>query len=468
PGTPLRTLFKNLQLASAPAFRLSPQTSTKVFLPAVTPLASRLPRKLVHHENLYTLLVKSSKKRLKPLLSSSPPPVLSVDSIQSISALERCIKDPISTEREVDFLMANLLRAAADLAHDVAGSKTEFVFERSSTLGIFPKVIQELVGNLDGSPRLSVEVKAPAVGQKHFAVLVSEAQKPGGWAIPQGAVSIISKLSYYLTDDEDPHRYAILYDGRYLHILVKRNAHYPTFFISPAITLTDPFLFHVLIHLFLWDPPSSLEHGYDAAEDPPPDSAEASPPTTVSSPPPDDEDSSAGITTVLQRCKDRLPKSSVLKITHCTETIPALVVSSFDDAPSRATVMHGMLGSNQIVIKLAAQDRDNDTKAEGVIYRNRLRGIEGVPKFYAEGWLYSNEHWVYCLVLEDLGIPLTQEGIQSTDEIDAVSLRQLEDLQAGLLERGVIHDDVEPRNIIRTRSGGIGLVDFEGAWLVPL
>ncbi|KAJ7685305.1 hypothetical protein DFH06DRAFT_1313624 [Mycena polygramma] len=126
--------------------------------------------------------------------------------------------------------------------------------------------------------------------------------------------------------------------------------------------------------------------------------------------------------------------------------------------------MRGLFGSNPIVIKLAEQDRDADTMAEGAIYRHRLQGIEGVPKLYAEGWIYVNHHWVYCLVLEDLGSPLTEEGIQSTDEIDAVSWRELDALQARLFERGV-HDDVEPRNIIRTRSG-IGLIDFEGTILV--
>ena len=108
-------------------------------------------------------------------------------------------------------------------------------------------------------------------------------------------------------------------------------------------------------------------------------------------------------------------------MTHSTENIDSIVITSFDDAPSRATVMRGLLGSNPIVIKLAEQDRDGDIKTEGAIYRNKLRGIEGVPKFYAEGWIYANHFWVYCLVLEDLGVPLTQEGIQSTEDIDAAS-----------------------------------------------
>ncbi|KAJ7678264.1 hypothetical protein DFH06DRAFT_1168287 [Mycena polygramma] len=232
--------------------------------------------------------------------------------------------------------------------------------------------------------------------------------------------------------------------------------------MSGAITLDDPHLLHVLVHLFLWDPPSSLEDGYDAPDRPPtPSSANPPPP-----PPTLDQDGHARFVTVLQRCQDRVQKSTHLRITYLTEPIGPITLSSFDNAPSRATVLHGTFALKPIVLKLAEQDRDADTQAEGVIYRERLQGVEGVPKLYAEGWLYSNEHWVYCLVLEDLGIPLTAEGIQDADELDATSKCQLEDLKSRLFERGVVHDDVEPRNIIRTHSGGIGLVDFEGAYLV--
>ncbi|KAJ7151615.1 hypothetical protein C8R46DRAFT_1229147 [Mycena filopes] len=335
----------------------------------------------------------------------------------------------MSREREVDRLMNAILEAASDLARDTAGIETSVELEVSSALGASPRVVQEIVGSVDGAPRVSVEDKAPAVGEKHFGVLISQAQQPGGWKIPRvsectklsgtaellGAVSIVSKLSYFLTDEQSPHHYAILHDARCLHLLVKRNANYPNFFISPPISLDDPRLFHVLTHLFLWDPPSSLEDGYDPPDDPPVPNSPESPP-----PPMYGEDISAGFATVLHRFKDRPHKSTYFHITHYTETIGPIVVSSFDNAPSRATVMHGMLGSNPIVIKLAEQDRDNDMKEEGEIYRTRLRGIEGVPKVYAEGWLWSNEHWVYCLVLQDLGVPLTEEGIQSIDEIHCV------------------------------------------------
>jgi Ser/Thr protein kinase RdoA (MazF antagonist) len=37
---------------------------------------------------------------------------------------------------------------------------------------------------------------------------------------------------------------------------------------------------------------------------------------------------------------------------------------------------------------------------------------------------------------------------------------ELADLQAKLKERGVVHCDVEPRNIVRTPDHHIGIVDF--------
>ncbi|KAJ7150235.1 hypothetical protein C8R46DRAFT_1124386 [Mycena filopes] len=254
----------------------------------------------------------------------------------------------------------------------------------------------------------------------------------------------------------------VINNGRCLHILVKRNEHHPNFFISPPISLNDLALFHVFVHIFLWDPPLLIEDGYD-----PPDDRSRPVPPSEAPPPPTHDDRSTGFVSIHQRIEHRPPKISPLQITHSMETIGPILVSSFDDAPSRATVMHGMLGSNPIVIKLAAQDRDEAIMAEGAIYRERLQGIEGVPKFYAEGWLFSNAHWVSCLVLQDLDIPLIKEGLESKEDLDPVSSHDLEDLVARLNERGVIHDDLGPRNIVRTYSGGIGLVDFEGAMLVP-
>ncbi|KAJ7685306.1 hypothetical protein DFH06DRAFT_1313625 [Mycena polygramma] len=228
-GTPLKAVFQSVRLPSTPAFRIGVQGTTKVFRPSATPAARRLPSK-------------------------------------------------------VDMLMMTMLMGAADLAKDLTGVTAEIEFERSSTLGIVPRVMQGIVGNAAGLTRVSVEDKSPAVGQS-ISPFSCPSRRNQGAGKSRGSATVpgttgrrVWQLSYYLTDDQNAHEYAILHDARCLHILVKRNAHNPSFFISPAIDLDDARLFHVLTHLFLWDPPSSLEDGYD-----PPD--EQSLPNSAETPP---------------------------------------------------------------------------------------------------------------------------------------------------------------------------------------
>ncbi|KAJ6473288.1 hypothetical protein C8R45DRAFT_1012911 [Mycena sanguinolenta] len=125
--------------------------------------------------------------------------------------------------------------------------------------------------------------------------------------------------------------------------------------------------------------------------------------------------------------------------------------------------------SQPVVFKMAEQDRDDPTEEEGSVYRERLRRLTGVPKLYAEGSLLAdNGEWAYCLLVEDLGLPLTSEGLVTVDELDPNSRAQLAELKAKLRDRGVIHGDTEHRNILPTRTGGIALIDFENAMLLPV
>ncbi|KAJ6499512.1 hypothetical protein C8R47DRAFT_291810 [Mycena vitilis] len=332
---------------------------------------------------MFSLFVKSAQERLQPLLRSLPLPTLSPMSAATLTVLDGRLRNEISNERDVDKFMDTILESVASLMKDLTGAKTKLFYDLPTTDGVAPKVVQEIVVNVEGVTHLTVEDKTPAVGQKHFTVLVSQSMEPGGWIVPPvmeckkehgranlaGAASIISKLSYCLTDDLNPHSYALLHDARCLHLLVKRNARYPSFFISPPIVLDDPHLFHVIAHLFLWDPPSSLEAGYDPPAEPPLATV-----TTSLAHPADSGDTFVGFAHVFHRCENRPHKSSLIKMVHCTENIDSIVITSFDDAPSRATVMRGLLGSNPVVIKVVEHDRGDDLKTEAATGARPRRG----------------------------------------------------------------------------------------------
>ncbi|KAJ6557363.1 hypothetical protein DFH09DRAFT_1163924 [Mycena vulgaris] len=392
--------------------------------------------------------------------------------------------------------MLPLVMAGALVAHDLMDVSMKVVTEQSTSLLVQPRVMQELVGVKGVGPDeqfvVSVEDKSPSVGRVHFQTLLNLAKEGGdtGWEVPrladcteikgtahlQGPTSIIGKVSYFLTDPEQPHSYAVLSDGTCLYLLVKRSPLFPSFFISPPILFTDPNLFRILAYPFLGDPPFTLDSsspptGSDGLESPLPPTNPA-PPVPVS-----DSSSPSPLTpiTIHFSLTDRPNKTATLHPVHPTlEPFDPIILSSFDTAPSRATILRGHAGAQPIVLKMAEEGRDDETEEEGNVYRERLRGLDGVPKLYAEGrMLADNGQLAYCLVLEDLGLPLTSEGLETLDELDPQSRAQLATIEARLLDRGVIHDDLEPRplnleprNVLRTPTGGIALIDFEGAELV--
>ncbi|KAJ7484556.1 hypothetical protein FB451DRAFT_87447 [Mycena latifolia] len=96
--------------------------------------------------------------------------------------------------------------------------------------------------------------------------------------------------------------------------------------------------------------------------------------------------------------------------------------------------------------------------AEADIYTERLEGIEGVPKLLAKGWLevFAGQ-WYPALLMESLGDPIPELDVEDLSPEDKA---ELDHLQTQLLERGVIHYDVEARNIVRRPNHRLGLVDF--------
>ncbi|KAJ6500341.1 hypothetical protein C8R45DRAFT_924954 [Mycena sanguinolenta] len=130
-----------------------------------------------------------------------------------------------------------------------------------------------------------------------------------------------------------------------------------------------------------------------------------------------------------------------------------VVPTSFVPAPSNSIVLVAMLALNRLSSKWG--DR-NETRKYG--YRKKLgyiANICGVSTVYP---LY-NGHPAYCVV---------SEGIVDLESLDEHSREQLGKIEDELRSRGVFHLDLEPRNVLRTRSGGVAVIDFEEAGLLPV
>ncbi|KAJ6542574.1 hypothetical protein B0H19DRAFT_1076663 [Mycena capillaripes] len=139
---------------------------------------------------------------------------------------------------------------------------------------------------------------------------------------------------------------------------------------------------------------------------------------------------------------DRPDKTVLLKPSHpILENMGTIVLSSFDPAPSRAKIFRGHAGTQPIVLKMAEEGRDDETREEGKVYPLRRRRM-----------LADNGQLAYCLVLEDLGVSLFSAWWFR---------RQLAAIEDALHARGITHLDLEPRNDLRSRTGGIAVVDFE-------
>ncbi|KAF7365525.1 hypothetical protein MVEN_00425700 [Mycena venus] len=234
----------------------------------------------------------------------------------------------------------------------------------------------------------------------HFNTLQQLAEKDGEavWKIPsfahcetqephlKGAVSIIDKLEFYLTDPVHPHSYAVLSDGTCLFIL-KRSHSFPSFYISAPIEFTNSDLIRILAYPFLIDAHSTLDSSANKGSDSPPlaTDPEQVPPDTIPSTRFDIASSFPPIP-VRFALLDHPHEMLMLHPTRPPlKTFGPISLSSFDAAPRRATVLRGQAGAEPIVLKMAEAGRDDATEREGRIYTERLSGLDGVPKLYAEG-----------------------------------------------------------------------------------
>ncbi|KAJ7202802.1 hypothetical protein GGX14DRAFT_462387 [Mycena pura] len=329
-----------------------------------------------------TDLFNSRVEQVLPPISTRPASLELLNSFGSCLRIKR-----IYNKASVRDYMKGLLQVAADMAQDIEQISMRLSLERSTTTAIQPRVVQEIIGIKWVGPEkedfrtvVSSENKSPSVGQYHFNRLQTVAKNAGerGWTIPALRES---------------HSYVLLCDGTCIYVLVKRNLNSPSFYLSPPLSLVDPNLFRILAVPFMMDPPSSII-GSDSPESPSPTNTAAPPPTASSAHAAismADPSSPFAPIPINQCLGDRPDKVVLLKPSHpILDDIGPIVLSSFDPAPSRATIFRGHAGTQPIVLKMAEEGRDDETREEGKVYRERLRGLEGVPKLYAEGRIKEN------------------------------------------------------------------------------
>ncbi|KAJ6455389.1 hypothetical protein C8R45DRAFT_1036220 [Mycena sanguinolenta] len=266
-------------------------------------------------------------------------------------------------------------------------------------------------------------------------------------------------MAFFLSDPVQPHSYGFLCNGVHLWILVKRKSTFLSFYLSEPLPFTHPDLLRILTFTFFGDPPSDLI----APDTSTPSVIWPSAPkitksrksskkarTTKASTPSSAHASSLKI--IFTQSLDRPGKQFLLQTGYPTfGDLNDVVLTSFDPAPRQK------------------RDEEKRIQEEARVYRERLRGLQGVPTLYAEGYMMTdNGDPAYCLLLEDLGTPVVSEGIEDLESLDEPSRKQLRKIEDGLRARGVIHLDLEPRNVLRTRSGGVAVVDFEEVELMPI
>ncbi|KAJ7777441.1 hypothetical protein B0H16DRAFT_1712444 [Mycena metata] len=369
----------------------------------------------------------------------------------------------IYTESDIDTFTSILLSSCARLAREVLRPPPEVQYSVQSQTGTDRWVKSDVSLNLvdrtkkprveeilDFFPRtlLSFENKLPSVMSKHVGNLGELAAANGGFVIHEslfrdakftGAASIVSKICYCMTSQQRPHRIGGLSDGLEMRYLYPRL--YPLLLLpilNPDINLTP-----------LTPVPKAVHKDFAHSSN----SSSASHPGTVkfSTAPPGFRN-----TDLVFRPSDPLPPSSPLYS-------KPVVLHNWTSSSSQTDVMLGRMGDADIVLKMGDPETDVLGRseeylwAEADLYMSRLQGLAGVPRLIAKGWIERTfGEWCPALLMESLGQPITEQTLADLCPEDQT---QLAGIQRQLKERGVLHADLEPRNIVRSKNG-IGLVDF--------
>ncbi|KAJ7153478.1 hypothetical protein C8R43DRAFT_1002167 [Mycena crocata] len=472
--TSLQSLIELTKLPHAPHILSSNRrtpTAASLYIPRVSPPRTRIATQLTYSPHLIDEMTTGFNRKLATI----PTRAASFDLRDSLRSLSFTLRtSEIAAETDVDRILYHMLIVGSMIARDMTGIRTSVRTDVFSSRNKRPLVRQELVGYSNDRTVVSVENKTPAVGQLHFTQLLNFAKRGGkhGWMVPlpsagaegkeKGPASIIQKLAYFMTDPEHPHSYAFLSDGTLIYVLYKQCESSPSFLISSPVELTDPNLFRLLAFPFF------SESG-PLTPNPP----VLVPPTPSSFPPSSSASSailcapaiSSSLSSLISlhfAMDDHPIRTAMLHPLHPTlEVTRPILLSSFDASPSQATIFRGHAGLQPVVLKMAGAGHDREAEEEGRVYRKFLDGVKGVPKLFAEGYVRAdNGDIAYCLVLEDVGVSVLGEGLASLEELDPQSQSQLACIKKALLDRGIYHEDIEPRNVTRTAEGGIALVDF--------
>ncbi|KAJ7157087.1 hypothetical protein C8R46DRAFT_1225700 [Mycena filopes] len=309
----------------------------------------------------------------------------------------------------------------------------------------------------------TLENMLPAVMQQHMNRLdilsvqegftVNESALSGNW---RGIASLLAKVCYNLLDP--PHHVARLSDGTQLRYLCRGNFakdeySEEVFLLAPPIKYTDPRLYPLLL-LPLINPDhfnAVLTSRAVSCVLPPPTSVKPSGTLKFHTGPPDFRR-----TDLFFRAADPLPPSSPL---HMNE----VVFTQWTTSPAQADVFLGTMGGTKVVLKMGDPDAEHAGRskrglwAEADLYPTRLKGLAGVLRLLAKGWVERlKDEWCPALLMESLGKPISESNL---DELSDGEREQLANLVEQLKERGIVHCDIEPRNIVRS-GGRVGLVDF--------